>query len=74
MTVSVSNTLIGNVITSVTPQIDPGNYPNSLISPYTPAQNIQFASNGDQISTDVSVLIDRGFYTPAATVKLTINN
>jgi hypothetical protein len=74
MTVSGSNILIGNVITSVIPQINSGNYPYSLISPYTPAQNVQFASNGDEISTDVSVYIDRTSYTPAATIKLTINN
>jgi hypothetical protein len=74
MRVSGSNTLIGNVITLVTPQIDQENYPNSLISSYTPAQNVPFASNGDTISKDVSVYIDRSSYTPAATIKLTINN
>jgi hypothetical protein len=74
MRVSGSNILIGNVITSVTPQIDSGNYPPSLITPYTPAQNKIFVTDGDTISKDVSVYIDRTSYSPAATIKLTIIN
>ena len=74
MRVTGSNILNGNIITSVTPQIDSGNYPGSLIYPYSPAQNVQFASNGDEITTDVSIYIDRSSYSPSATIKLTINN
>ena len=74
MGVTGSNILNGNIITSVIPQIDSGNYPGSLIYPYSPAQNVQFASNGDEITTDVSIYIDRSSYSPSATIKLTINN
>jgi len=74
MVVSGSNILLGNISTAVTPQVDSGNYPSSLIPSYTPASSIPFASDAAQISTDVNVYIDRSNYTPAATIKLIINN
>jgi hypothetical protein len=71
--VSGSNVLLGNIITSVVPQIDTGNYPFTLISSYTPAQDVIFVTDGDTISNDVSVSIDRTNYTPSATIKLLIS-
>ena len=73
MRVSGSNVLIGNVTTLVTPQIDPGSYPSYLVPSYTPASNIQFATDDIEITTDVSVYIDRSNYTSPATIKLNIN-
>jgi hypothetical protein len=73
MRVSGSNVLIGNVTTLVTPQIDPGSYPSYLVPSYTPASNIQFASDAIEITTDVSVYIDRSNYISPATIKLNIN-
>jgi hypothetical protein len=74
MRVSGSNVLIGNVTTLVTPQIDPGSYPSYLVPSYTPASNIQFATDNIGITTDVvSVYIDRSNYTSPATIKLNIN-
>ena len=73
MRVSGSNILIGNIITSVTPQIDQYNYLTSLVASYTPATNVQFVSDALDITTDVSVYIDRSNYTSPATIKLNIN-
>jgi hypothetical protein len=74
MRVSGSYILIGNVLTSVLPQIDQGNYPSSIITSYTPAQNVSFASDGSTSTTpDVNVYVDRSNYTSAATIKLNIN-
>jgi hypothetical protein len=74
MRVSGSNVLLGNVTTLVTPQIDSENYPPTLISSYTPSQDVIFVTDDGNISNDVSVYIDRTNYTPATTIKLTINN
>lgn len=73
MRVTGSNVLLGNIITSVTPQIDSGNYLSSLVNSYTPASDLLFVSDAEEITTDVSVYIDRSNYTPAATIKLIIN-
>ena len=73
MRVSGSNDIIGNIITSVTPQIAQFTYPSSLITPYTPAQNILFAVDNEDLTRDVSVYIDRTNYTPSATIRLNIN-
>ena len=76
MRVSGSNDIEGDVVTTVTPQLNPGllptGYPGDLILEYTPQQLVFFSADGDP-STDVTVYIDRTSYTPPATIKLAIH-
>jgi hypothetical protein len=74
MVVSGSDFLEGSgVNTSVIPQIAPGSYPSILVTSYTPATNKIFITDGDTISPDVRVSIDRTSYSPSSTIKLTIS-
>jgi len=74
MRVTGSQTLLGNVFTSLIPQISQSEYNFQLVPSYNPSTNLPFASDASIGTTDITVNIDRSNYYPAGTVKLTINN
>jgi hypothetical protein len=74
MRVTGSQTLLGNVLTSLIPQISQSDYNFQLVSSYDPSTNVQFGSDASIGTTDITVNIDRSNYYPAGTVKFIINN